>query len=379
MNSVGVNRFYFVLPAYDPDEKMIPLVRELAAQKSPDDRILIIDDGSTPTHRKKIFAPLEELPDVTILHHEVNRGKGAALKTAFRFILDQPDLATIAGCVTADCDGQHPVARMLEAKAIMEKNPDALVLGCRRFSGDLPWKSQLGNQITKWTFRVLLRRPISDTQTGLRGIPAAFMQLYLKIPQNRFEYETQMLLVTPENHFVEFPLETIYFDQNSGTHFRPVKDALRIYGVVFHFFFSRIWLFFLSSLSAYFVDLGLFSLLFYRFLTTPVVCNLPFLGVIDIRLFLCCTGARVVSSIWNFSINRIIVFRKKKAAQLGRDLVRYYLLALCIMLLSWGALEIVTRFWIAERLAWLAKILIDAVLFLFSYTVQRNHIFNQGK
>ena len=228
---------YFILPAYDPDEKILAVVRELAEKKSADAQILIVDDGSTPTHRKTCFAPLETLPDVTVLRHEVNRGKGAALKTAFCFILQQN--APALGGVTADCDGQHSVEDMLKAAKFLRQNPDSLILGCRGFSDDLPWKSRVGNRLTKWIFRVLLHRPLADTQTGLRGIPASQMASYAGLPGNGFEFETQMLLATPQGKFFEFPIETIYFDQNSGTHFHPVKDTLRIYGVIFRFFFRR--------------------------------------------------------------------------------------------------------------------------------------------
>ena len=90
-----------VVPAYEPDEKMFALLCELKENAY---LILVVDDGSGPT-----FAPVFEkaMEYAQVLTHSVNRGKGAALKTAFSYIQKNYQDYII---VTLDCDGQHTVA-----------------------------------------------------------------------------------------------------------------------------------------------------------------------------------------------------------------------------------------------------------------------------
>lgn len=239
----------FVLPSLDPDESILELAEKLHAAVGDTFQLLVVDDGSR-AEKQEIFTHLAEKPYCTVLHHPVNLGKGAALKTAFRYLLND---AACIGCVTADGDGQHLPEDILRTAARLRAQPDALILGCRVFSGGrVPWKSRLGNRLTKIMFRAALRLPLADTQTGLRGVPTSFMKRCLAIPGDRFEFETQMLLETRNTGtpIVEIPIETVYFDANSGTHFRPLRDAVRIYGVIFRFLFGDLFRFVLSSLSA---------------------------------------------------------------------------------------------------------------------------------
>ena len=72
---------------------------------------------------------------------------------------------------------------------------------------------------------------VSDTQTGLRGIPAAFMQELLMVKGERFEFETNMLLETKVRRvsIIEVPIKTIYIEENKTSHFNPIKDSIKIY------------------------------------------------------------------------------------------------------------------------------------------------------
>ena len=72
-----------VIPAYQPDEKLAGVVDALI-QKTVFP-IVIVDDGSREDCQP-LFAALAEKDRVTVLHHEVNRGKGAAMKTAFQYV-----------------------------------------------------------------------------------------------------------------------------------------------------------------------------------------------------------------------------------------------------------------------------------------------------
>ena len=80
---------------------------------------------------------------------------------------------------------------------------------------------------------------IGDTQTGLRGIPASAIPTMVTIDGERYEYEMNVLLKLRDMKLgvFEVPIETIYIDDNSGSHFNPVRDAIRIYAVIFKYLF----------------------------------------------------------------------------------------------------------------------------------------------
>ena len=153
-----------VIPAYQPDEKLAGVVDALI-QKT-DFPIVIVDDGSREDCQP-LFAALAEKDRVTVLHHEVNRGKGAAMKTAFQYVYDHcPDEE---GVITVDADGQHLPDDVLRVADTFRSNRNALVTGSRRFTGNVPFKSRAGNAITRFVFAISTGVKVYDTQTGLRA------------------------------------------------------------------------------------------------------------------------------------------------------------------------------------------------------------------
>ena len=141
-------RVCIVIPAYEPGGEFVPYAQEvLAAGLGP---VLVVDDGSGPAYAP-VFAALAEM-GCTVLTHEQNRGKGAALKTALRWYGAHED--GCAGIVTADCDGQHTVKDVRRVCEAMEACPGTLVLGCRDFGPGTPARSATGNRVTSAAMRV---------------------------------------------------------------------------------------------------------------------------------------------------------------------------------------------------------------------------------
>lgn len=214
-----------VIPAYNPDETLLRLVRELRVHFP----LVVVNDGSDSDLQ---FEKLVATEGVTLLVHDANRGKGAALKTAFRHALDKHPNGI--GVLTLDADGQHRPRDVLRVAEHLRERPESLVLGVRGFTGGIPWRSRVGNLLTQWIMRIFIGIRISDTQTGLRGIPTSALPALLEIPFNRYEFETEMLCAMKESDFAfeEVPIETIYLNANQGSHFRPVLDSLRVYWVL---------------------------------------------------------------------------------------------------------------------------------------------------
>lgn len=343
-----------IIPSLNPDEKLVQVVEGLI-QKGFDD-IVLVNDGSDEAHMKP-FERVERYKECHVLHHDVNRGKGRALKTAFEYCMAHR--SDIDGVVTVDGDNQHTPDDIYACAMKMSELRDNVVLGVRDFTGDdVPPKSKFGNNMTKFVFRVFCGLKISDTQTGLRAIPFEYMKLMTQIKGERFEYETNMLLELKQKQipFTEVEIHTIYIEENASTHFHPIKDSLKIYGVILKFL--------MSSLMSSVIDIVAFTVL-------NLICGSmkPVL-----KLFIATVGARIISSLFNYTFNRKAVF--DSSASVKKSMVRYYILCVCQMMVSYGLLWAVTELLgLGELLTVIAKIIIDTCLFVISFKIQRAWVF----
>lgn len=340
-----------LIPAYQPDERLIALVRDLIVEQF---NVLIVDDGSTPEF-KYIFDEVEQSYHCTVVHHSSNQGKGSALKTGMRELLKHVE---VTGCVMADADGQHLVEDIKHVSQILDQHPEALVLGCRNFDdSNVPLKSQLGNKITRNVTRLLIGQKISDTQTGLRGLSRDSMAKMIDLPGEHYEFEMSMLLNAKKLDIPihEVLIHTVYLNENAGSHFNPVKDSYLIYKQIFRFAIA-------SSLSS-FIDLGLFRILYQLFRVFNISQSIMIATII----------ARAVSSMFNFSANRKTVF--KNSGNLKKQLMGYYILVFVIMMLSWLLVEYFDDI-LTIDIIWV-KLVIDSFLFLLSFTVQKKLIFRK--
>ena len=220
-----------ILPSLDPDAKVSAVVRGLVDAGF--SQIVIVDDGSDAAHQAP-FREAEALPGCTVLHHGVNKGKGRALKTAFAHVLSE--LPAVQGVITIDGDGQHLLPDIIACGERMLAEGDKVVLGARDFDAPgVPPRSVAGNKTTSRMFRLVYGIRITDTQTGLRAIPRAFLERFCQIEGERFEYETNMLLEMKRCRigFVEQPIATVYDPEDYSSHYNAVKDSLRIFKIMF--------------------------------------------------------------------------------------------------------------------------------------------------
>jgi len=339
-------RAVVLIPAYKPDERLIDLTRELIVDNGLD--VMLVDDGGQEAF-KHIFEACREL-GAEVAVHAVNMGKGRALKTGINAaMLKWPDMA---GIVTADADGQHTPKDILRLIDALHEHPDKLVLGSRAFTGNVPKKSLWGNKITRNVYRLVSGIRVGDTQTGLRALPASSLPAMARIDGERYEYEMNVLLKLRDMGLgvFEVPIETIYINDNAGSHFNPVRDAIKIYAVIFKHLLSYI---FSSGLSCV-IDVSLYWL----FLALGM--HRAASNVI----------ARVISSQVNYRMNKNIVFGRGGGKY---SMVKYY--ALCIVQ---GALSTALVWWLPTVLpvsAGFVKIPVDVVLFVFSYMIQRDYVF----
>lgn len=219
-----------IIPSLNPDNKLIVLVDELI--KNDFKKIIIVNDGS---ESKDIFNKLNEKEECIILTHDVNKGKGVALKTAFRYYLDNFS-NDYCGIITLDSDGQHKVSDVKNISNVLVDN-DMFILGTRLFNTkETPLRNKTGNNITSHVFKWLYGVYLKDTQTGLRAIPNRLIELHLNTIGDRFEYEINALidLVKSKEKILQIDIQTVYLENsNKNSHFNPFVDSYRIYKILF--------------------------------------------------------------------------------------------------------------------------------------------------
>ena len=334
-----------LIPSYEPDHRLTGLVEALV-EADPALRVLVVDDGSGPAYAA-VFAAADAL-GATVLAHAGNRGKGAALRTGFTHAA-----ATWPGedVVCADSDGQHGVIDVLRVAARVRDGGTA-VLGARRFSGTVPLRSRVGNALTRVLFRMATGRALQDTQTGLRGYPAALLPWLLTVTGDRFEYELAVLLQGARRGLpvAEVPIATIYLEGNASSHFRPVTDSLRVYAPLVAFL--------LSSAGAFAVDTAAFLVLhaFTGALLTSVV------------------GARLLSATVNFTVNRRLLAPRHGRVAAARAAARYA--ALAGTLLAAGYVLLTASAGLGVPLL-TAKVATEVLLVAGSYLAQRHVVFGR--
>ena len=363
---MGENQVYapalvsVVLPSLNPTGKLLDVVTGIIGEGFED--IIIVDDGSDEEHLEP-FREVEALSQCHVLRHEKNRGKGAALKTAFKYFIE--NRANFLGVVTVDGDGQHMPADVRGCADSMVANGNSIIIGARDFSGSgVPRKSYLGNTITSFVFKTLCGIRLSDTQTGLRAIPAAHLPVLTLVKGDRFEYETNMLLEMSRAgiSFTELSIRTVYEGKNEGSHFRPFVDSVKIYAIILRYS--------LSSIASFVIDLMAFWLALKIFG--------PALGVWQVPV--CTIIARAASSFFNFNANRRLVFDSR--ASYGETLLRYYMLCIPQTLVSAGlvwALSSISSAGVTVTAVTFIKMLVDVGLFFISFYVQREWVFKKDK
>ncbi len=346
-----------VIPAYKPDERIHDLINQLSELGFDD--FIVVDDGSGSKYAD-VFKVIEKREDVTLLNHEINRGKGAALQTAFTYFSEARNGKI--GLVTADADGQHlpaDIARCAEKMIQTGK----VILGSRDFSGDnIPARSKTGNRITSIVFHLFFGMKISDTQTGLRAIPSEYVESALCAHGDRYEFETNVLLILKKRNipYEELKIETVYLDNNSSSHFRVFRDSVRIYSTILRFV--------TSSLASSLIDYILFLLIHIIFSIGDGIGE----------TFICCMVSRGIATTVNYFINVNAVFNKEKSRH---AMLRYFALAIPLMLISATFISVIGKRLevFNPYLKTLIKMVVDTTLFFASFRIQHQWVFNSGK
>lgn len=296
-----------LLPSYQPEETLVNLSRGLSLEGF---KILIVDDGSGPSY-SHIFEACKKY--ATVIGYEKNQGKGFALKHGFKYCLE--NFKDYHYVITADGDGQH---RILDIVKVYQraKQYDVSVIGVRKFDVKVPIKSKLGNMLSKFNQSLVTSRYMHDNQCGLRAFPYKLLPDLISIFGSRYEYEMNVLsyLQIKELPFQCQRIQTIYENNNQGSHFRPIKDTLRIQSSILLYGLTNILMYIALAIGNYFV---------YKYVDFKLPINL------EVSVVACFIIYLVV-----MIILKSILYRPKYPAKLILRIVVYELLKFIAILVS---------------------------------------------
>ena len=339
-----------IIPSYKPEKEiMMEFIKKVKDNYT---TVIVVDDGSGNEY-KKFFEEIEN-HKITVLRHYENLGKGRAIKTAFNYVLNT--YKNITGVVTADCDGQHHIEDIIKCAEKLKQDSKKLVIGSRDFNGShVPKRSKFGNKLTIAILSAFVGIKITDTQSGLRAYGIDTMKRFLRVSGERYEYETNMLIDCKESNIeiAEVPISTIYINNNSSSHFNPIKDSIIIYKIFIKYI--------IASLSSFILDILLFSLLIKIFphFKVGIITNIVVVTILS----------RIVSSTYNFIINAKIVFKNANK----KSIIKYFILVIAQMFIS--AFVVSELFLLLHISATIIKVVIDTIIFIMNFIIQREWVF----
>ena len=335
-----------LIPSYQPGDALEALVDQLIARGF--ETIVVVNDGSGPEFAA-IFQRAARSPRVHLVEHGVNLGKGAALKTGLNYALVKCPNAR--GVVTADGDGQHHPDDIVRVAEALPAGGDALILGVRSFSGSVPLRSRLGNNLTRGLMRVIVGQNLADTQTGLRGIPLRLIPHLLRVPSSGYEFELDMLLACKHQGFpvVQVPIRTIYLGNNESSHFHPILDSMRIYFLLLRFS--------VLSLCTAALDNAVFAIAFTQ---THDIARSQIAG-------------RLVAMVFNYWGARRTVFHSQQPH--ARVLPKYVALVALNGLVSYALIQFLHLTFGVHAVP--AKLGAEALLFIANFAIQRDLVFTR--
>ncbi|MCR5808599.1 MAG: GtrA family protein [Clostridiales bacterium] len=358
---------FVVIPAYRPDEKLFGVIDGLREEGV---RFVVVDDGSGIEYAPVFMRLEDEYSDcVTVIRYNLNCGKGHALKEAFAHIgeICKDD----DGILTIDDDWIHMTEGAREVIKTWEANRESFVLGSRRYLGRIPFRSKLGDAITRSVFSTTSGARLSDPQTGMRAFSARLIPELIKISGERFDYEIAQLLFAAKEHIniIEVPLETPFATGHRSVHFIRFKDSWLIFRMIF--------IFMLSSFSCFVIDYSLLLILsavlnnsHSAVRTSPGTFCVPLFGTLVDTHMIALVIARAVSSFCNFLLNRKVVFKTGSRSAI----FRFYTVIIGLLLANYGLLALVTRSTGGFPL-WIAQLIVQAVLYPISFILQRKFVF----
>jgi glycosyltransferase involved in cell wall biosynthesis len=228
-------RFVFVVPVFNHADEVAAVVGKAKKLGFP---VIVVDDGSTDGSTERI----QDIPEITVLRHPRNRGKGAALMTGLAAAAETADWA-----ITLDADGQHDPADAPDLiRAVLESDQRPLALGVRQGMNaeDVHWTSRFGREFSNFWVWCSGGRWSADTQSGFRIYPLP-EALNLNVRSGGYQFEIEILAKAAWRRIplVEAPVSVDYRPgRGRQSHFRPFVDFMRNFGTFARLITQRLFI-----------------------------------------------------------------------------------------------------------------------------------------
>jgi glycosyltransferase involved in cell wall biosynthesis len=207
-----------IIPALNAERTLPRVVEEARKQIEP---VVVIDDGSSDR-----TGDVARAAGAIVLRHDLNRGKGGALKTGFAWALENG----YDGVITLDADGQHLPSEIPKFLREREKGEADLIIGGRaHLFGEMLPRRRNANRFSAWCIAKCSGVPITDSQSGFRFYSATLIRAF-RLRTDGFDLESEVIVRAGRRGFriVTIPIELGFVDGLSTSHYKPLKDTLRI-------------------------------------------------------------------------------------------------------------------------------------------------------
>lgn len=298
-----------IIPAYQPDEALIKLVSEINENGF---GIIVVDDGSGEDY-KNIFEQISDKAHIITL--EKNMGKGSALKSGFAAVKSM--FEDCQHIITSDADGQHKIEDIIRVRDELN-NQSEMVLTIRRRKGKIPFRSKIGNDLSKFVYTILTGHYFFDNQSGLRGFAAKHIDWLCMVNGEKYDYELNVIYYADKQSvpITTIAIEAVYINDNKSSHFEPLKDTVRIYKLLF----SSAWVSFVAALLCEIL----------------IILSSVFFG--NKLIYITVPSAGVIAAFFSVLINRFIAFRNFKYGDGTRavifTIIRFATYTLSCMMIS---------------------------------------------
>jgi glycosyltransferase involved in cell wall biosynthesis len=225
-------RFSVIIPVYNHEHAVAEVIRKSLCLNYP---VFVVNDGSTDSTADRI----RNLEGICTLHHNENRGKGAAILTGFAQAARVADWA-----ITIDADGQHDPQDALKLIQAIPENARPIIVGKREgMAGThVPWTSRFGRKFSNFWVSLSGGPCISDSQSGFRIYPLP-EAMGLNVTAKRYQFEVEILVKARWRKIpvIEAPIQVIYaLGKERISHFRPFIDFMRNSNTFTRLIFQRI-------------------------------------------------------------------------------------------------------------------------------------------
>lgn len=207
-----------MIPALNAEQALAPVVAAALTHVQP---VLVIDDGSQDR-----TGEVARTHGATVIRHEVNRGKGAALKTGFAWTLANG----FDGAITLDADGQHLASEIPKfLRAAAETGADLIIGGRAHLFAEMLPRRRMANRFSAWCIAIASGVPITDSQSGFRFYSSRVLR-EVHLRTDGFDLESEVIVRAGRRglKIVTIPIELGFVDGVATSHYKPLLDTLRI-------------------------------------------------------------------------------------------------------------------------------------------------------